>query len=299
MLTPKTCFLTLLSMLAFAGNSLLCRLALKQTSIDAASFTSLRLVSGAIALYLIVLLRNRQHHRGTLLVAAGSAVTKPLQGAAGSWTSALALFGYAGAFSFAYVSLAAGTGALLLFGTVQTCMVGYGLVRGERFSRRQLVGLACAFGGLVWLLLPGAAAPPLAGASLMIVAGISWAVYSLRGKGATDPAAVTAGNFLRAAPLALALSLGTIGSASFDSMGLSYALLSGIVASGIGYVIWYAALSGLPATIAATTQSSVPVLAALGGVALLGESITMRLVLASVAILGGVAVVISHKPVVT
>ena len=270
--------LTLLAVIAFAGNSLLCRLALKQTGIDAASFTFIRIVSGAVVLWLIVRLRS------------GS------RSAAGSWSSALALFAYAACFSFAYARLSAATGALLLFGAVQATMIGYGLRRGERLRPWQVAGLLCAFAGLIGLLLPGLSAPPLDGAVLMLGSGIAWGVYSLRGKGAGDPIGVTAGNFLRAVPMAAGLSVAMLPWASLDSAGFWYAILSGALTSGVGYVIWYAALRGLNATIAATVQLSVPVIAAAGGIMLLGESITPRLLIASAAILGGVALVILAKP---
>jgi drug/metabolite transporter (DMT)-like permease len=265
-------------MIAFAGNSLLCRIALKQTGIDAASFTTIRLVSGALILWLI------------------AQTTRRAQAGAGNWRSALALFAYAAGFSFAYVSLPAATGALLLFGAVQATMIGYGVWKGERLRALQLGGLVLALGGLVGLLLPGLSAPPPSGALLMLGAGIAWGVYSLRGKGAGDPTRVTAGNFLRAAPIAAALSFLMHDSASSDSAGLWYAVASGAVTSGIGYAIWYTALPALRATHAATVQLSVPVIAAVGGIALLGEPPTLRLVLASIAILGGIALVSLAKP---
>ncbi len=264
-------------MIAFACNSLLCRLALRHTSIDAASFTTIRLLSGTIILALIVQLRRGKHAVG------------------GNWSSASALFIYAAGFSFAYISLPASAGALLLFGAVQATMIGYGLARGERLRGIQIVGLVLALGGLTGLLLPGLSAPPIAGSLLMLCAGAAWGVYSLRGKGAGDPLAVTAGNFLRTLPLTLALSILMYNDASFDSAGIWYAVLSGAVASGIGYAIWYTALPMLKATHAATVQLSVPVLTALGGVVLLDESVSMRLVLASVAILGGITMVIVEK----
>jgi drug/metabolite transporter (DMT)-like permease len=266
--------LTALAMIAFASNSLLCRAALKHTAIDAASFTAIRLLSGALMLWLVLRLRG-----------AGR------QGL-GSWRSALALFAYAAGFSFAYLSLSAATGALLLFGAVQATMIGHGLLRGERLHGWQLVGLALASGGLVGLLLPGLSAPPLAGALLMLAAGMAWGIYSLRGRAAGDPTATTAGNFLRALPLAAALSLLLRADASLDRAGLGYAIASGALASGIGYAIWYRALPALKATHAATVQLSVPVLAALGGVIALGEPLTLRLLLAAPAILGGIALVI-------
>lgn len=266
--------LTMLAMIAFAANSILCRLALKETGIDAASFTAIRLASGALTLWLIVLMRDGAARTG------------------GNWPSALALFAYAAPFSFAYVWLAAGAGALLLFGAVQATMIVYGLWRGERLNARQISGLALALGGLVYLMLPGLAAPPLGGSLLMIAAGIAWGVYSLRGRGAADPLTATAGNFLRAAPLGIGLGLAALPWAQMNMAGAGYAIASGALASGLGYAIWYAALPGLKATSAATVQLSVPVIVALGGVALLGEPITLRLTLASAAILGGIALVI-------
>jgi len=269
--------LTSLAMIAFGGNSLLCRVALKHTSIDAASFTTIRLISGAVILWVVARMR-----RGT---ATGS----------GNWLSALALFTYAAGFSFAYVSLPAASGALLLFGAVQATMISHGIWVGERLLKLQLVGLSLAFGGLVGLLLPGLSAPPLFGSVLMLGAGVAWGVYSLRGKGAGDPTRVTAGNFLRAAPIAAALSVVMPHGAALDNAGIGYAVASGALASGIGYAIWYTVLPALKATNAATVQLSVPAIAALGGIVFLGEPITLRLVLASVAILGGIALVILEK----
>ena len=273
-----TFFLTLLAMLAFAGNSLLCRLALRHTSIDPASFTSIRILSGALSLWLIIQLRS-----GT-------------RAAAGTWPSALALFVYAAAFSYAYVSLPAATGALLLFGAVQATMIGYGLRAGETLGMRQSAGLVCAFTGLAGLLLPGLSAPPLPAAALMLGAGVAWGVYSLRGKGTADPTCVTAGNFLRAAPMAVALSMVTLPWSSLDGSGICYAIASGALASGVGYAIWYTALRGLKATSAASVQLSVPVIATIGGAIFLGEPITLRLLIASTAILGGIALVIVRRP---
>ena len=269
--------LTSLAMIAFAGNSLLCRAALKHTSIDAASFTTIRLISGAVMLWLLVQTSGRTRSGG------------------GNWLSALALFVYAAGFSFAYVSLSAATGALLLFGAVQATMIGHGIWTGERLMRLQIVGLILAFGGLVGLLLPGLSAPPLYGSILMLGAGVAWGVYSLRGKGAGDPTSVTAGNFLRAAPISAALSVLMFSSTSLDNAGFWYAVSSGALASGIGYAIWYTALPTLKSTNAATVQLSVPVIAALGGIVFLGEPITLRLSLASIAILGGIALVILEK----
>jgi drug/metabolite transporter (DMT)-like permease len=289
MSTTRISLLTLLTMLAFAGNSVLCRIALKHTAIDAASFTAIRLVSGALVLWVIASLFRRN--------SAGR----------GNWISALALFVYAAGFSFAYVSLTAATGALLLFGAVQATMIGHGLWGGERLQKWQLLGLMLAFGGLAGLLLPGLAAPPLIGSVLMLIAGVAWGVYSLRGKSTGDPTRITAGNFLRAAVFAVLLglwqslgshlgsNLGSHSGSHLDIAGVGYAIASGAVTSGLGYAIWYAVLPGLKAVSAATVQLSVPVIAALGGMMMLGESLTVRFVLASLAILGGIALVILNK----
>jgi drug/metabolite transporter (DMT)-like permease len=264
-------------MLAFASNSLLCRVALEHTGIDAATFTTIRLISGAIMLWLVVQIRG---------------VTGDGRG---NGLSALALFAYAAGFSYAYVSLPAATGALLLFGAVQATMIGYGLWSGERLLKLQLAGLLLAISGLVGLLLPGISAPPLSGSVLMLGAGVAWGVYSLRGKGKGDPVRVTAGNFLRAVPVAAVLSVLMLNGASLDAAGFWCAVSSGALASGLGYAIWYTALPALKATNAATVQLSVPVIAAFGGIIFLGEPVTLRLALASVAILGGIALVILEK----
>ncbi len=276
-MTARTLLLTTLAMLAFAGNSLLCRLALRETAIDAASFTSLRLLAGALTLWL--LLRLRPGHAAL----------------AGNWFAATALFAYAAAFSFAYLSLDAGVGALLLFGAVQLSMIVWGLYRGERFRLMAGSGLLLALGGLIALLLPGATAPALGGALLMLLAGVAWGVYSLLGRGVGDPLAATAGNFLRAVPLALLVSALLLGRADWDGPGLLYALLSGALTSGIGYAIWYTALRGLQAFQAATVQLSVPILAALAGSLLLGEALSLRLLLSAAAVLGGIALVLGAK----
>lgn len=273
----RVAFFTLVTMLAFAGNSVLCRMALKHTTIDAATFTSIRLVSGAVVLGLMVRF-SRAGRTG-----------------AGNWWSALALFVYAAGFSLAYVSLSAATGALLLFGSVQATMIGRGIWQGERLARLQCLGLVLALAGLVGLMLPGLSAPPVLGAALMVLAGVAWGVYSLRGKGAGDPTLVTAGNFWRAAVLALLLSALMRANANWDAEGVAYAVASGAVTSGLGYALWYSVLPALKATQAATIQLSVPVIAALGGVALLGEVMTEQFVLASVATLGGIALVIWGK----
>jgi drug/metabolite transporter (DMT)-like permease len=274
--TPRARIVTLtaLSMMAFAGNSLLCRLALHYTTIDAASFTSVRLACGALALYVAARMSGQCRADN------------------GSWASAIALFVYAATFSYAYSSLTAATGALLLFGAVQTSMIGYGVCKGERLRLQQIAGVTIACAGLAGLLLPGLAAPSVTGSALMLCAGTAWGAYSLRGKTAGSAVCVTAGNFARAVPLAVIWSAITIPHATVDLAGLAYAAASGILASGVGYVIWYTALPALRATTAATVQLSVPVIAAIGGIVFLGESVSLRLAIASVAILGGIALVI-------
>lgn len=265
---------TTLAMLAFAGNSLLCRVALRDTAIDAASFTSIRLAAGALILALIVRAQKGQ-------LAAG-----------GSWTAAACLFAYAAAFSFAYRQLSAATGALLLFGAVQVAMLSWALVTGERLRSLQVAGLLVAVAGLVYMLLPGLAAPPIEGAAFMIAAGIAWAGYSLLGRGTKDPTGATAGNFIRAVPFAAALSLALSTGTTADHAGALYAVASGAITSGLGYVLWYAALPWLTAASAAVIQLSVPAITALGGVILLAEPLSNRLMIASVTILGGIALTI-------
>ena len=268
---------TILATLAFAGNSLLCRAALAQTSIDAASFTSVRLISGALTLYLIVRLYQ------------GKSVND------GNWFSAAALFVYAAGFSFAYINLSAATGALLLFGAVQITMIGYGMYKGERLSQLQVAGFLLACLGLMLLLLPGITAPSPKGSLLMLAAGIAWGVYSIRGKVSGDPTVVTAGNFLRAAPMGIILSILLFNSFSPDTTGIMLAIASGALASAVGYAIWYTALPLLESSVAASVQLSVPVIAAFAGVVFLAEPISLRLWLASFLILGGIALVIKMR----
>ena len=280
--TPaRTIALTALAMLAFAANSLLCRLALQQSSIDAASFGSVRLVSGALVLVAIVWLRR-----------------SPTVKVRTDWLAAVMLWAYVAAFSFAYITLPAGSGALILFGAVQLTMFVAGLWAGERFTPLAWGGFLLAVAGLLVLVSPGLAAPPLLGTLLMAGAGIAWGVYSLRGRGAGDPVSATAGNFLRAAPLALLLSVASLvfaGPPHANGSGIALAMASGALTSGIGYVVWYAALPHLTALRAATVQLSVPPLAALGGAWLLSEALTLRLVVSSAAILGGIALVLASR----
>ena len=263
-------------MLAFAANSILCRLALAKTNIDPASFTIVRIASGAAMLWAIAAIARR-----------GKAV-------GGSWSAAIALFAYAAAFSFAYVSLAAGVGALLLFGAVQATMVIAGIVRGDHPTPQQRLGLAIALAGLIALVAPGASAPPLFGAVLMLAAGAAWGAYSILGRRSANFLAATAGNFFRASPIALVLAVPAFLGAH-PVAGLLYAVLSGAGSSGLGYAIWYAALPGLSPAEGASVQLSVPVITALAGAAFLSEPITLRLTLASAAALGGIALVITGR----
>lgn len=270
-------FLTAFTLVAFAANSLLCRMALDGDLIDPLSFTAIRLVSGALALIPIARL---------------VAESKPHQAAAGSWGSGFALFAYAAAFSLAYVSLGTGMGALILFGAVQVTMLGAAVRAGETLGRAQWLGSGVAIGGLTYLVLPGISAPDPVGAILMCVAGIAWGVYSIRGRGVAAPVAMTAGNFLRSAPLAIVAGAITLSSAHLEPVGILLALISGVVTSGLGYVLWYKALGSLTTVRASVVQLVVPVLAAFGGVAFLSEQVSTRLVVASILILGGVALAI-------
>jgi drug/metabolite transporter (DMT)-like permease len=275
----RTAGLTAAALVAFAANSLLCRMALRPRLVDAATFTSIRIVSGALALLIL-----------GRIAAAPRKETSTID--AGSWGSAAALFLYAAAFSFAYLRIDAGLGALLLFGAVQATMLIWARRGGERMRWPEWGGVLAAVTGLVALVRPGLSAPDPAGAALMIAAGVAWGAYSLRGRGATRPLAATASNFARAVPPALALSLACLGSAHVSPRGALLAVASGALSSGGGYSLWYAALGGLTATRAAILQLSVPVLAAVGGAALLGETLTPRLAACGTVILGGVALAV-------
>ncbi|HET9950317.1 MAG TPA: DMT family transporter [Candidatus Eisenbacteria bacterium] len=289
----RTAAYTLLALVAFAANSILCRLALRHASIDAATFSAIRLSAGAATLLLLVAWTRRDMD-GAATAAAGA---RAISGAKsnGSWTSASMLFLYAIPFSFAYNGLSAGTGALILFGSVQATMILGALRSGERANPLQWLGLAVAVAGLVYLLLPGLAAPPLRSAALMAVAGVAWGIYSLRGRGAANPLAQTSGNFARSVPLALGVLLVARPHVAILPSGAWLAVASGALASGLGYVLWYAALRGLTAMRAAVVQLSVPVLAAAGGVLFLAESITARLVLAAAMVLGGIALALAAR----
>jgi drug/metabolite transporter (DMT)-like permease len=273
----RTAVLTVAALGCFAANSLLARAALRPGLVDAATFTAVRVASGALALAGLALARRRGAPR------------------AGSWGSGFAIFAYAAAFSLAYVRIAAGPGALILFVAVQGSMIGWSVVRGVGPRGAQWAGIAIAGAGLVLLTVPGASAPDPIGAALMVVAGSAWGVYSVRGRSATDPVATTAGNFLRALPFAAAFALAAPGLRHASASGLALAVMSGAVTSGGGYVLWYAALPALGAARAASVQLAVPVLAAAAAVAILGEPLTLRLVVAGTAILAGIGLSIRPR----
>lgn len=275
----STPLLTTIAMFAFAANSLLCRVALGEAEIDAAGFTAVRVLSGAVTLALFMLPRWLERGRR----------------AKADWRTACMLFGYMIFFSFAYLSLGASTGALLLFGTVQLTMIVAALRAGEHFTPWSWAGLFLAVAGLVYLVSPGLAAPHPAGALLMILAGLCWGLYSLLGRRATEPLESTTYNFILAAPLAIAMALVFASDLHVSPRGLLLAAASGSMASGLGYVVWYAALRGLTSTRAATVQLSVPVIAAIGGIVLLSEPLTARLLVASAATLGGIALVLAQR----
>ena len=281
--------LVVTSLICFAANSLLCRMALRPGLIDAPSFMNIRLASGALVLTLLA---------GRGAASAGDARSRgggrgPLR--EGTFRGALWLAFYAVTFSFAYLRLPAGAGALILFGVVQLTMTGWGLLRGERPVPLEWLGHALAFAGLLVLTLPGLSAPDPRGALLMTCAGVGWAFYSLHGRAAKSAVASNAGHFLRALPFTLLVSAVTFGSAHLELRGLLLALASGVVASGLGYVIWYSALKSLSSTQAGIVQLAVPAIAAAGGVLLLGESLSPRLLGAGAAILVGILVAkLSH-----
>lgn len=274
----RTIGLTALAMIAFAGNSVLCRMALGAGAIDAASFATVRVVSGAVVLALLMVPRWRQRRRAPV----------------NPWMVG-GLFAYMVFFSFAYNTLSTGTGALILFGAVQITMFVVALRSGEHFGAVSWAGLALAFAGLVYLVSPGLTAPDPVGALLMAVAGIAWGAYSLLGRGGADPLDATASNFIWCVPPVIAVSALFFRDMHLSAQGVSLAIVSGGLTSGIGYAIWYEALKGLSATRAATVQLSVPAIAAIGGVLLLSEAVTVRLLIASAATLGGVWVVLRQR----
>jgi drug/metabolite transporter (DMT)-like permease len=275
----ETAALTALALFAFAFNSILTRMGLGRGLIDAASFATVRLTTGALML--------------ALLVRLSSPSWRPLRPA--GWRGPLALFAYAAPFSFAYLRIGAAAGALVLFGTVQLTMIGWGVAHGERPGARTWLGLVLAAGGLLALTLPSATRPDPLGTAMMVMAGVAWGSYSLQGKGAPDPLAANARGFLWSVPFALALSALTHRSATFTPSGLVLATISGAVTSGLGYAIWYRALRGLTATQAAILQLSVPVIAAGAAVLTLGERVGLRLVICGATVLGGVALALTAR----
>ncbi len=274
----RTLAYTTFALVAFAANSVLGRLALGEETIDAASFSTIRLVSGALTLVLVSALvhENRAGHSA-------------------NWGSAVVLFLYAVPFSYAYVTLSTGTGALILFAAVQSTMIVAALWYGERPVPREWGGLAAALAGLVYLVFPSLTAPTPLGSGLMALSGIAWGVYSLRGRAASAPVATTTGNFVRTVPFAAALSLVMLRHAAISPRGALLAIASGAVTSGLGYVVWYAALPGLTVTRAALVQLCVPVIAALGGVVFLAEAISLRLLVSAAVILGGVSTAVLSR----
>lgn len=261
------------ALVCFAANSLLCRSALGNEAIDAASFTTIRIATGAVTLFVL----SRLASRGRVL------------GSSSTWLSAFCLFAYAALFSMAYTRLSAGTGALLLFAAVQVTMILGGILDGERPRLSQWLGLGTASAGVLYLLSPGLEAPPMGAALFMALSGIAWGLYSLRGRSVADPLSGATASFVAAVPFTVALSLLTLDDARISTLGVGLALSSGAIASGLGYVLWFAALRKLEATTAATVQLAVPVLAAAGGALFLSESVTMRLAISSVVVLGGIA----------
>lgn len=275
----KTAALTGLALLAFAANSVLCRLALADNSIDPASFTVVRLLSGSIVLLFIISF-NRQTAAST---------------AKGDWTAGLMLFLYAISFSYAYTSLGTGVGALVLFGSVQITILLMSIISGERLHVAEWLGAALAFCGFIFLILPGVTTPSIHGFLLMSVAGISWGIYTLKGRNSERPLLDTAYNFFRTTPLVILLGIMTFNSADYTTEGVLLALLSGGITSALGYTIWYIALAGLSTTQAAVTQLSVPVIAAFGGVIFVSEAITYRLTISAALVLGGILMVVAGR----
>jgi Predicted permease, DMT superfamily len=280
----KTVILTGMALVAFAANSVLCRLALGEGAIDASSFTTIRLLSGALALFVIISIANDRRSQD---------ITSK-----GSWLASLMLFIYAATFSYAYLSLDTGTGALILFGSVQITMILLTVIGGTRIEVAEWAGLCIAFAGFIYLILPGVSAPSMRGFILMTLAGVAWGSYTLLGQRSENPLLDTSYNFFRTVPLVVLLTLLTLKQASLSTEGIVLALTSGVITSGIGYTIWYIVLRNLSSTQAAVLQLSVPVIAAGGGVLFVFEAITPRLLIASILVLGGILMVIMGKPTI-
>lgn len=274
-----TLFYTGLALIAFAANSVLCRLALGDGAIDASSFTVIRLLSGAVVLFVIIRINNND----------------TTASARGSWFASLMLFLYAITFSFAYITLDTSTGALILFGSVQITMILLSLYSGYRLHAAEWTGIGISFAGFIYLVLPGVTTPSVYGFLLMTVAGIAWGGYTLKGRGSTTPLLDTAYNFLRTIPFAIILAILAINTAHYSATGIVLAIISGAIASGIGYAIWYRAIRGLSTTQAAVVQLLVPVIAALGGVIFIAETVTVRLTISAIMILGGILIVVAGR----
>jgi drug/metabolite transporter (DMT)-like permease len=275
----KVIFYTAFALTAFAFNSILCRMALGKDEIDAASFTTVRLAAGAITLALI-----------SASVGKTQSVFR-----SGHWVSSFFLFAYAICFSFAYLGLTTGMGSLILFGSVQLTMVAAAFAKGERPGALELAGIVMAFSGLVYLVFPGLMAPPLISSALMAAAGAAWGFYTLRGWGSKDPLAETTGNFVRSVPMVVLAAIPFTDGLHLSTRGFILAILSGALASGVGYSVWYAALKYHTSTRAAVLQLAVPVIAAVGGVILLSETANRRLLIAAVLVLGGIMLAIFTK----
>lgn len=291
----KTVAYTFLALIAFAANSVLCRMALEMRfdgpAIDAGSFTILRLAAGIVALFVILALKS------TLAQKNAHSDPKTLEKSRGSWFSGLLLFVYAAGFSYAYISLETGTGALILFAMVQMTMIFMTLYSGHKLTVTEWLGLALAFSGLVYLMLPGASAPSIGGLLLMSAAGIGWGFYTLAGKTSSDPLRDTSYNFLRTLPFILVLGVFNLDNYYLTSQGVVLAIVSGAITSGLGYTLWYVALSSLKTLQAAVLQLLVPVIAALGGVLFIEEALSVRLVISALLILGGILLVIAGKKI--
>jgi len=281
--TAKTLFFTTCALIAFAANSVLCRLALGDETIDAAGFTIIRLGSGAITLLFIFWLSSTLRNTGNKTA---------LTDSKGSWISALMLFLYAVAFSYAYITLDTGTGALILFGTVQITIILATLFSGGRLHTTEWIGTLVAFSGFVYLVLPNLSTPSFSGFVLMTLSGIGWGIYTLKGRRSKNPLADTTKNFYLAIPFVIILALITFQNLHLTTEGILLAIASGAIASGMGYTIWYIALGGLSATQAGVVQLLVPVIAAFGGVIFVSETISLRLTISALFILGGILIVV-------
>ena len=275
--------MTCLALIAFAANSVLCRLALGNEVIDAASFTTIRLLSGAIALFIILTITGKAQKSAKKSVSTGS------------WSASIALFLYAVTFSYAYLSVDTGTGALILFGSVQITIIMLSMRLGVKLHLIEWLGVITASVGFIYLMLPTITTPSINGFILMTISGVSWGLYTLKGRGSKNPLKDTTYNFLRAIPFVILLALLTISNATYSLEGVTLAIISGAITSGVGYTIWYIALGGLSSTQAAVIQLSVPIIAAIGGVIFVSETITIRLMVSTIIVLSGILMVVLGK----